>query len=114
MIRIAERRPPERVRETLRVLEDLGFKRYLLTSVEYNLERLKELTDEDIRRVKDALTATGQYKRLMTTRKAYPRKKEFKRWIENQSLEVIAKVLCRLAVLAETKVYLFWKREAST
>jgi len=114
MIRIAERRPPEKVMKTLRVLEDLGFKRYLLTSVEYNLERLKNLTDEEIRRVRDALTATGQYKRLMTTRKAYPRKEEFRRWIEDQSLEAIAKVLCRLAVLAETKVYLFWKREAST
>ena len=114
MIRIAERRPPERVMETLKVLEDLGFKRYLLTSVEYNLERLKELTDEETRRIKDALTATGQYKRLMPTRKAYPKKEEFNRWIESQSLEVIAKVLCRLAVLAETKVYLFWKREAAT
>ena len=84
-----------------------------MTSVEYNLERLKELTDE-MRRVRDALTATGQYKRFMPTKKAYPRKEEFKRWIENQSLEVIAKILCRLAVLAETKVYMFWKREAST
>ena len=100
--------------EMLRVLEDLGFKRYLLTSVEYNLERLKDLTDDEMRRVKDALTATGQYKRLMSTRKAYPRKEEFRRWIETQSLEVIAKVLSRLAVLAETKVYLFWNREAST
>jgi len=43
MIRIAERRPPERVKETLRVLEDLGFKRYLLMSVQYNFERLKDL-----------------------------------------------------------------------
>jgi len=109
MIRIAERRPPERVVKTLRVLEDLGLKRYLLTSVEYNFERLKEMTDDEMRRIKDALTATRQYKRLMSTRKVYPRKEEFKRWIENQSLEVIAKVLCRPAVLAETKVYLFWE-----
>ncbi|RLI44243.1 hypothetical protein DRO64_04340 [Candidatus Bathyarchaeota archaeon] len=37
------------------------------------------------------MTATGQYKRLMSTRRACPSKEEFKRWIEIQSLEVIAR-----------------------
>ena len=44
MKRIAERKPDKRIINAIRTLEDLGFKRYLLTSVEYNLEKLKSLT----------------------------------------------------------------------
>ncbi|HIE19349.1 TPA: hypothetical protein EYP75_06445 [Candidatus Bathyarchaeota archaeon] len=90
-------------------MEKLGFKRYLLTSVKYNFERLQQLTIEELRKIKEALIKTGRYKRLMATGKAYPKKEEFEKWIENQNLQAIANVLSRLAVLAETKIYLFWK-----
>jgi len=108
MKKIAERKPAKSILQTIEMLEKLGFKRYLLTSVKHNFERLQCLTGEELRKIKDALIKTGQYKRLMTTGKAYPKREEFKEWIENQRLHVIAKVLSRLAVLAETKVYLFW------
>jgi len=75
----------------------------------YNLKRLKQLKKEELYEVKDALIKMGHYKRLMPSKKAYPKKQEFENWLENQDLPGIAKVLSRLAVLAETKVYLFWK-----
>ena len=109
MEKIAERKPDKPILQAVETLEGMGFKRYLLTSVDYNFERLQSLTVDELRKIKDALIRTGQYKRLMATGKAYPKREEFKRWIENQDLHVIANVLSRLAVLAETKVYLFWK-----
>jgi len=109
MKKIVERKPDKSILHAVETLEEIGFKRYLLTSVEHNLERLRDLTDEELRRIKDALVKTGRYKRLMASYKAYPKKEEFKNWLENQDLHVIANVLSRLAVLAETKVYLFWK-----
>jgi len=109
MRKIAERKPDKAIHQAIEVLEKLGFKRYLLTSVKYNLERLQHLTDEELREIKDALIKTGQYKRLMASYRAYPKREEFKNWLENRDLHAVANVLTRLAVLAETKVYLFWR-----
>ena len=110
MKKIAERRADRSILRAVEVLERLGFKKYLLTSVKYNLEKLKHLTSEELHEVREALVKTGRYKRLMASYKAYPKKEEFKNWIENQDLYAIANVLSRLAVLAETKVYLFWEK----
>ena len=112
MKKIAERRPNKSILQAVEILEKLGFKRYLLTSVDSNLKRLRTLSREELCRIKDALIKTRCYKRLMPTSKAYPRKAEFEEWLEKQDLHVIAKILSRLAVLAETKVYLFWKNPA--
>ena len=108
MKRIVKRKPSRLILQAIETLEKMGFKRYLLSSVEDNLERLQHLTDEELRKVKDALIRAGNYKRLMGKGGAYPRRKDFEAWIEKQNLHTIAKVLRRLAVLAETKVYLFW------
>lgn len=62
----------------------------------------------DVRKVKDILSQAGYYKRLRSTSKAYVKKKEFERWLDKKPLEVVAKVISRLAVLSGTKVYLFW------
>ena len=110
MKRIAERKPNRMIIEAVEDLEKLGFKRHLLASEEYNLKKLRSLRDEEIREVMDALKKTGQYKRLMATGKAYPRREEFEEWIARQDLRRLAEVLTRLAVLAETKVYLFWEK----
>jgi len=110
MKRIAERKPDKRIINAIRTLEDLGFKRYLLTSVEYNLEKLKSLTEKEMYRIRNAIVSAGQYKRLMNTSKVYPRKEEFENWIKQQDLRRLAAVLTRIAILAETKVYLFWKK----
>ncbi len=37
------------------------------------------------------------------------KKEEFKKWIQTAPNDILAKVLARIAVLAETKIYLFWE-----
>jgi len=113
MEKIAERKPDKSILQAVETLEKLGFKKYLLISVEHNIEKLRHLTDKELRRIKEALIKTGRYKRLMASYKAYPKKEEFKNWLEDQNLHALANVLSRLAVLAETKVYLFWKNPES-
>jgi hypothetical protein len=36
------------------------------------------------------------------------KKEEFKKWLKASSNDVLAKVLARVAILAEKKTYLFW------
>jgi len=111
MKKIAERKPDRTVLQAVETLKKLGFKHYLLTSVEHNIERLQRLTSGELHEIREALLKTGHYKRLMASYKAYPKKEEFKNWLEDQDTHALANVLSRLAVLAETKVYLFWKNQ---
>ena len=43
----------------------------------------------------------------ITESKPFVSKKDFNEWINQRDL-IIAKVISRLAVLTETKIYLFW------
>jgi len=53
--------------------------------------------------------STVYYKRLRSTSDIFLKKDDFRKWLKKSSNEVLAKVLSRLAVLAETKIYLYWK-----
>jgi ABC-type ATPase with predicted acetyltransferase domain len=108
MRRILNRQPPEPVINAVKSLEGLGFKPYLLASARSNYELLIKLSREEVERVKKALLGVGYFKRLQACKRPFVTKPEFENWIEKQSLDVVAKVLSRLAVLAEPKVYLFW------
>ena len=53
--------------------------------------------------------STGYCKRLKCSSKAYVKKQEFEEFIRETSVETLATVLRRLAVLSQTKVYLLWR-----
>jgi len=53
--------------------------------------------------------SSGHYKRSKAAGKVYLKKSEFKELITEASLETVAKVISRLAILTQTKVYLLWK-----
>lgn len=111
MRKIAEAHGDKTVREAAEKLEKLGFKQYTLASKETNLKTLRGLNPEETRKVKETLLNVSQsyYKRLKASGKAYVKKKEFQKFITEASAETLAKVISRLAVLAQTKVYLFWR-----
>jgi len=108
MRRILNRKPPEPVVNAVKSLEGLGFKPYLLASAQSNYELLNKLGPEDVERVKEILCRVGYYKRLQACKRPFVTKPEFQKWIQGQGLEAVAKVISRVAVLAEPKVYLFW------
>jgi uncharacterized protein YlbG (UPF0298 family) len=103
------RQPPEPVSRAVRSLEGHGFKPYLLASTQSNYQLLTKMSQEDVERVKGILCKVGYFKRLQTCKRPFVTKKEFEGWLKKQDTWTIAKVLSRLAVLNETKVYLIWK-----
>jgi len=111
MRRIAERSVDPSILRAVKTLESLGFKSYLLSSTQANLNHLKTLRESELERVREAVlqVSSGYYKRLRSTGETFVKKKEFDEWIHKIPPETLAKVISRLAVLAETKVYLFWE-----
>ena len=113
MVKIAEAGGDRTVKRAVQELAEIGFKPYLLASEHANLRRLREMTPEEVEEVRKVLlrVSGGYYRRLKGSGKPYMRRAEYERFIEESSREVLAKVLRRLAVLSQTKVYLLWKRE---
>jgi len=109
MRKIEERRPPRTILRAIEELEKLGFKPYLLASSQSNLGRLKRLSKEDTEKMREILSSTGYYKRLQASNDAFVTRQAFKEWLAMKGPAEIAKVISRLAVLAEPKVYLFWE-----
>jgi GNAT superfamily N-acetyltransferase len=111
MQKIAEAKGDSTVQKAVKDLEKLGFKPYALASRETNLNYLKQLELTELQKVKESLLSISQgyYKRLKGSGKAYVRKEEFNKFVAEASTEKLAKVISRLAVLAQTKVYLLWK-----
>jgi len=115
MQKIAEARGDGTVQEAVNHLEELGFKAYALASQETNLNHLKDLGCDEMEKVKETLLNVSQvyYKRLKGSGKAYVKKIEFERFIAEAQNETLAKVISRLAVLNQTKVYLLWENSES-
>ena len=111
MKKITERQPDESVLEAIRSLEQLGFKPYLLSSQQANLNLLNTLSEAELRKVREIILQikTVYIKRLRSTAIMFLKKEEFKNWIQTAPNDILAKVLTRIAVLAETKIYLFWE-----
>jgi len=114
MRKIVERTAEPSILRAVKTLEDLGFKSYLLSSTQSNLEHLRSLGEPENEKVREALlqVSSGYYKRLRSTHEPFVKKKEFDEWISKIPIEVLAKVISRLAVLAEKKIYLFWENHS--
>jgi len=111
MHKIVQRSPDPSIIRAIKMLQDLGFKPYLLSSMRTNLERMEGLAKSQLETVREAILQVSSiyYKRLRSTAETFLGKQEFDSWIHKIPLETLAKVMSRLAVLAETKVYLFWE-----
>jgi len=84
---------------------DVRSKPYALASTETNLKQLSKPNPEALMKVREILLgiSPGCYKRLEASGKVYPKKSEYKEFTTEASLETLAKVISRLAVLAQTK-----------
>ena len=110
MKRIMVRRPGKSIVAAVDQLQNLGFRPYLMASSRANLKHLETLSAEDLDNTKEILCGVGYHKRLQSSSKPYVKRSEFREWMSKKPLRTVAKVISRLAVLAETKVYLLWKQ----
>lgn len=113
MKRIAESKPSTHVTTALEHLGKLGFDCALLADVKYGERLVSEVGRETVFAVLEELSKrdAGVRRRLAGLRSVYPRHEEFLAKICELDAAGLAKALKRLSFMAQTKVYLFWRKE---
>ncbi len=110
MKRILTTQPHKRILEAIEKLETIGFNPLHLTSERKNLSILQRLTGVEVEQVRETLrTAKGSIrKRIIGGHKAWYKKAEYQKKINEASLPRLAHMLTILSILSQPKVYLFW------
>jgi ABC-type lipoprotein export system ATPase subunit/GNAT superfamily N-acetyltransferase len=113
MQRVLLTQPSERIVKALNSIKELGLNPALLSSRLYNERKLKELDEEGIEQLKEALLMvdTHYYRRLSRIPKPYLKKALFIEWLKDQDVESLAHSLQNLAVLSQSKAYLYWSTD---
>jgi ABC-type ATPase with predicted acetyltransferase domain len=115
MKKIAQSTPDRRLLKVLAELKQLGFSSTFLSSQTYNLHKLQQ-DPELITKAKEVLSKYASNnciwrRRLMACHKPMPSKEEFLDVLDKADAQRLARMLQTLSILAQPKVYLFWKNE---
>jgi ABC-type transport system involved in cytochrome c biogenesis ATPase subunit/predicted N-acetyltransferase YhbS len=112
MQKIAESKPNPNVLKAIEQLCQIGFNPIMLGSVNYNKQKIKEVDREEVQRILIHFCKKegALRKRLLSFHKVYPKQAQAEARIKDASTELLAKMIKRLNFLAQTKVYLFWKK----
>jgi ABC-type lipoprotein export system ATPase subunit len=113
MKKIAESKPNPNVLVAIGKLCQLGFNPVMLSSVNYNMKKINEVGRNKIESILiEFCRKEGSLrKRLLSFHRVYPKQAEAEVKIKAASTELLAKTIKRLNFLAQTKVYLFWKKQ---
>ncbi len=114
MTKIAETQPNPGILKVVEKLRAFNFNPIFLTSQRINLNKLQRITAKEVEGVKMVLKeVSGIYrKRITSSSRAFLKKPEYKALVDAADIEKLAKMLRILGFLTQTKVYLFWKKEA--
>ena len=115
MRKIVESKPSVDVLFAIGQLRELGFNSAMLGSVNENRRLIEHVGREKIMGVLEGLSEKDGVlrKRLLALSSVYPSHGEFLEKLNRASVEDLAVVLKRLAFLAQTKTYLFWRKSDS-
>ncbi len=115
MRKIVESRPSVDVLFAIGQLRELGFNSTMLGSVNENLRLVRHVGRDKIVGILEGLSEKdgAVRKRLLALSSVYPSHGEFLEKLERVSCGDLAVVLKRLAFLAQTKTYLFWRKSNS-
>jgi len=113
MQQIAESKPNPHVIVALEHLDKLGFDCALLAGVQYNEHKVSEVGCKTVSAVLEELSKqdAGVRRRLAGLRNIYPKHEQFMTKLSKLDATGLALALKRLSFMAQTKVYLFWKKE---
>jgi ABC-type lipoprotein export system ATPase subunit len=109
MTKIAESKPDPKVAAAIEKLKILGFNPVFLSSEKYNMQiLLGDGARVDV--VREILTHvhTPLLLKFAGSHDPYGKEVKYKEMLEDASIEKLAKILRAVAILAQTKVYLFW------
>lgn len=111
MHKIMERFPDHEITEAIEQLHHVGFEPTLLSSIHYNLEKLKNMNPVKIMKCRETLAKlrSPRLHKFADSHAPYGRNARYRDTVEKASLEKLAKILKALSFLAQTKVYLLCK-----
>lgn len=112
MQKVVESKPSVNLLRALGRLKELGFNVLMLDSVKENVQMIGRVDRGKIVSVFEELSKREGLlrKRLLALSSVFPSHGEFMEKLNCASVEDLAVVLKRLAFLAQTKVYLFWRK----
>jgi len=110
MQKVAESKPDPRISSAIEKLKAIGFNPLFLSSEKYNMQVLTEDKSrvESVREILSSLHNPMLLK-FADSHDPYGKKGEYQAMMRNASVEKLAKMLRTIAILAQTKVYLFWE-----
>jgi ABC-type lipoprotein export system ATPase subunit/GNAT superfamily N-acetyltransferase len=114
MTKIAESKPDPKVSAAIEKLKASGFNPLFLSSEKYNMQILLD-NPLRVKLVREILSSLHNplLLKFASSHDPYGRKAEYQAMVHNAPVEKLAKMLRTIAVLAQTKVYLFWANSAN-
>jgi len=113
MQKIMEQPPPRHALAIHEVLSKLGFNITLLGSQRYVLSKLRSLSDKQLLDVRRAFMHNVHVRFLKEFfyHEPYGKRELYRQRVQTATLEKLAKLIHVTALLLQTKVYLFWRKE---
>jgi hypothetical protein len=111
MQRVAEQQSIEGIKRQLQVLDNLGFDFQLIGSQRYVEAKLQSLNKQQVKEIKLAFLASHhpRLKKEITSRHGqFGRMTTCTKEVQITDNHKVAKLIKILAMLSQTKVYLFW------
>jgi hypothetical protein len=112
MTKIAEITPNPQILTVVEKLRALNFSPIFLTSERTNLNKLQNMTEIEVSKVRTAIKEVKDIyrKRVTGTKQEFLNKEEYKDIVDAADTAKLAKMLRILGFLTQTKVYLLEKR----
>jgi energy-coupling factor transporter ATP-binding protein EcfA2 len=112
MRKIAEQPPPKEALKIAETLRQIGFNIHLLGSEKYVLNRLQNLNEEDIDKIRKAFITHchARFMKYFFCHMPFGQKKAYTKEVMKASLEKLAHLIKVCGFLMQTKVYLFWSK----
>jgi ABC-type ATPase with predicted acetyltransferase domain len=114
MQKIIEQQTVESISAVTKILQELGFDFQFLGSERYVQEKLQRLSPKQISQLKNAFIKSKhpRFKKEFASSRHQPfgKTSDYERCVQSVDLAKIAKLVKLVAMLLQTKVYLFWKQ----
>jgi len=110
MRKIAEQPPPKEALKIAEILQHLGFNIQLLGSEKYVLNKLQNLNDEGLEKLREAFIkhCHARFMKYFFCHIPFGRKEVYAKEVMKANLEKLARLIKVCGFLLQTKVYLFW------
>jgi hypothetical protein len=113
MQKVMEQSPPKHALAVREVLSKLGFSSALLGSQNYVLNKLGDLSEEQLWEIRRAFMQNVHLRFLKEFfyHEPYGKRELYRQRMQTATAEKLAKLIHVTAQLLQTKVYLFWKKK---